>query len=208
MSIDKAYDSWSEMYDTNKNRTRDLDKKVSQKVLGQSNYNRILELGCGTGKNTEWLLDKCEEILPVDFSDKMLAIAKKKIQSPKVNFEKLDLLTDWNMPDNYYDLVTCNLVLEHIENLEDIFRKAASKLKSGGSFFISELHPFKQYTGTKARYETNEGTRELVVFIHHVTDFINAAISNNFRLDHVGEWFDDDDKNELPRIISFLFKKN
>jgi len=27
MSIEKAYESWSEQYDTNQNKTRDLDQK-------------------------------------------------------------------------------------------------------------------------------------------------------------------------------------
>jgi hypothetical protein len=30
MSIEKAYDSWSEQYDTNQNKTRDLDQKVTR----------------------------------------------------------------------------------------------------------------------------------------------------------------------------------
>ena len=38
MSIKKAYNSWANIYDSNKNRTRDLDKIATQKVLSQYNF--------------------------------------------------------------------------------------------------------------------------------------------------------------------------
>jgi len=45
-----------------------------------------LELGCGTGKNTEWLVTKAKQITSVDFSPEMLVKAIEKIKSPKVEF--------------------------------------------------------------------------------------------------------------------------
>jgi 2-polyprenyl-3-methyl-5-hydroxy-6-metoxy-1,4-benzoquinol methylase len=54
------------------------------------------------------------------------------------------------------DLATFSLVLEHIENLDNIFTKLSKVLNSNSTVFIGELHPFKQYGGTKARFETNE----------------------------------------------------
>ncbi|WP_246200161.1 methyltransferase domain-containing protein [Maribacter luteus] len=38
-----------------------------------------MELGCGTGKNTVWLLKKAQRIIGLDFSQEMLNIAKEKI---------------------------------------------------------------------------------------------------------------------------------
>ena len=35
MSIKKSYDSWSEQYDINENKTRDLDQKVTIKTLSR-----------------------------------------------------------------------------------------------------------------------------------------------------------------------------
>ncbi|MDX1762503.1 MAG: methyltransferase domain-containing protein, partial [Christiangramia sp.] len=80
MSIEKAYDHWSSQYDSNKNKTRDLDGQVTRNVLGNLKFNSVLELGCGTGKNTEWLQTRANSILAVDFSEEMLTLAKKKIK--------------------------------------------------------------------------------------------------------------------------------
>ena len=207
MDIEKAYNIWSSNYDTNKNKTRDLDKKVTQETLSKYSFKNVLELGCGTGKNTRWLLSVGTEVIGLDFSQEMLTIAKESITDKRAQFKKADLNDDWEVADQYADLVTSSLTLEHIEDLNAIFRQANKKLKENGIFFISELHPFKQYTGSKARFETDAGMVELKVFTHHISDYIKSAESNGFELLELNEWFDETTQNEIPRLISFVFRK-
>ena len=205
MSIEKAYDSWSQQYDANSNKTRDLDKEATIETLSKYKFANVLELGCGTGKNTEWLIAEAENVIGLDFSQGMLDKAAQKINSEKVTFKRADLNKTWDIEDKFADLITCSLILEHIENLDFIFNQAYLKLKPEGKYFISELHPFKQYSGSKARYETAEGTEELEVFVHHITEFTNCAAKNGFKLLELKEWFDDE--KEFPRLISFVFEK-
>ncbi|MGA8853473.1 MAG: class I SAM-dependent methyltransferase [Christiangramia sp.] len=206
MSIEKAYDQWSSQYDTNKNRTRDLDKKITRDILQDLDFNSVLELGCGTGKNTEWLQTKASKLLAVDFSEEMLDLAKKKINSENVIFQKADITKTWDWTSEKYDLITSNLILEHIADLNFIFNSAYAKLNKGGHFFISELHPFKQYKGTKARFEAESGLVELVTFTHHISEFLDAASSASFQLIKLNEFFDEEE-NTPPRILSLLFQK-
>jgi hypothetical protein len=91
--------------------------------------------------------------------------------------------------------------------MNHIFYQASLKLKEDGLFFISELHPFKQYSGSKARYETENGTEELEVYIHHISEYIENAKTNGMELVELKEWFDEGVENEIPRLISFVFKK-
>lgn len=207
MSIEKAYDIWANQYDTNKNRTRDLDKKSTIETLSNYNFENVLELGCGTGKNTEWLLSKAKRVIGLDFSREMLNKAKEKISDKRVTFKKVDLTKDWKTENNFADLITSSLTLEHIKNLDHIFSQANQKLKKNGLFFISELHPFKQYSGSKAQYETESGTKELEVYIHHISEYIDNAESNGLKFLEMKEWFDQNYQNRLPRLISLLFKK-
>ena len=118
----------------------------------------------------------------IDLSEGMLEKAKEKIQSDKVAFHIVDILKDWTFSESKYDLVTFSLMLEHIENLDHTFREAAAALKPGGHVYIGELHPFKQYNGSKARFETSEGVQVVTCFNHHITDFVNAAKNNDFEL--------------------------
>ncbi|WP_298313203.1 class I SAM-dependent methyltransferase [uncultured Aquimarina sp.] len=207
MSIEKAYNIWADQYDTKQNRTRDLDKKCTIETLRKYDFENVLELGCGTGKNTKWLLEKAKQIIGLDFSQEMLNKAKEKVSDERVIFKKVDLTENWEIENDFSELITCSLTLEHIENLDHIFNQANLKLKKNGLFFISELHPFKQYSGSKARYETENGTQELEVYIHNISEYIDEAKNNGFELVELKEWFDEGIENGLPRLISFVFKK-
>lgn len=206
MSIRQAYNSWAESYNEMKNKTRDLEEQVDRQPLTWS-YKTIVELGCGTGKNTAGLLEKCDSMIALDFSEEMLTKTRKKINSSKFSFRKQDLTENWELPKASVDLLTCSLVLEHIKDLNGIFKKASKLLKHGGKFYISEFHPFKQYSGSKARFDNGNGLQELEVCIHHISDYTNAALKHGFKLQNFEEFFDDDDKKNVPRLVSFLFQK-
>ena len=207
MSIEKAYNIWANQYDTNENRTRDLDKKCTIETLSNYEFENVLELGCGTGENTKWLLENAKRIIGLDFSQEMLKKAKEKISDERVTFKKADLTENWEIDNGFAELITCSLTLEHIKNLNHVFNQSSLKLKKNGLFFISELHPFKQYTGSKARYETENGTEELEVYIHHISEYIDDAKKNGLEFVELKEWFDEGVENGLPRLISFVFKK-
>lgn len=207
MSIEKAYNIWANQYDTNHNKTRDLDQKSTIETLTKYDFENVLELGCGTGKNTMWLLKKATRIIGLDFSSEMLNKAQEKIVDHRVVFKKTDLTKNWGVDLNFADLITCSLTLEHIKDLHPIFNQASQVLKKNGLLFISELHPFKQYSGSKARYETKNGTQELEVYIHHISEYIDEAKNNNLELVELKEWFDENNKTSVPRLISFVFRK-
>ncbi len=208
MSIEKAYNVWAEQYDSNENKTRDLDKITAIEILSNYNFENVLELGCGTGKNTKWLLEKAKKIIGLDFSQEMLNKAKEKINNAKVTFIKANLSQPWKVDNEFVDLITSSLMLEHIKDLDFIFKQAYLKLKPSGIFFINELHPFKQYSGSKARYESENGIEVLEVYTHHISEYLISAKNNGFILIEIQEQFDNEDENEIPRLISFVFKKN
>jgi ubiquinone/menaquinone biosynthesis C-methylase UbiE len=206
MNPQEAYNSWASQYDTNENKTRDLEAKALRDVLSTVPFNSCLEIGCGTGKNTEWLLQKPERLTAVDLSEEMLSKAREKVQSPKVEFVQADINSDWNFTEKKFDLVGFSLVLEHIQNLDHIFEEAFKKLEDRGYLYIGELHPFKQYTGSKARFETGEGIHIVQCYNHHISEFIQSAEKNGLKLLQLREWFNNDDKSSLPRILTLLFQ--
>jgi ubiquinone/menaquinone biosynthesis C-methylase UbiE len=205
--VQQAYNSWAQQYDSNENKTRDLEARSLRETLAPLTFEHCLEIGCGTGKNTVWLMQKATAVTAVDLSEEMLAKAKEKITSPNVMFVQADITQPWNFATKQFDLVGFSLVLEHIELLHPIMEKAAAALKPGGYLYISELHPFKQYNGSKARFDTAEGTQVVTCFNHHITDFTAAATANVLALVSLTEYFDDDDRNAIPRLLTLLFQK-
>jgi malonyl-CoA O-methyltransferase len=207
MSIQNAYNDWSTSYDTDENLTRDLDQKVLREALANLHFNSILEIGCGTGKNTSFLAQIGENVHALDFSAGMIEKAKRKVRTENVRFSMADLTQKWPCEDESYHLIVCNLVLEHIEDLSFVFSEAFRVLEKKGRFLINELHPFRQYDGKKARFSRGEEVTEIPAFIHHISDFTNAASSHGLRLVNIDEWWHKTDQNKLPRIVSFLFEK-
>lgn len=206
MNNKEAYNAWSASYDTVENKTRDIEARALREMISGENLD-ILEIGCGTGKNTEFLQTKAKNLIGADFSQDMLAIAKQKINAENVHFRQIDLREKWDFAENWFDLITCSLALEHIENIHFIFQQANKILRNGGKFYIGELHPFKQYAGTKARFETGSGVFELECFTHHISEFFTSAKINGFELIELKEWFDDDDRTQIPRLLTLVFEK-
>jgi ubiquinone/menaquinone biosynthesis C-methylase UbiE len=207
MNIKEAYQEWSEQYDTNENKTRDLEAIALRSILSKLELNKVLEFGCGTGKNTVWFEQNAKEILSADFSEAMISKAAEKIKSTKVQFIIADINEPWNFTKEKFDLVSFSLILEHIENIDEIFNKSNKVLHSGGYMYIGEFHPFKQYAGSKARYSTPEGEQLVTCYTHNVSDFTRAANKYGFSLIDLEEWFDDNDRTQIPRILTLLFKK-
>lgn len=208
MKVREAYNLWANQYDTDINKTRDLEAMALRTTLNKIPFKTCLEIGCGTGKNTEWLIEKADKVLAIDLSEKMLNKAKDKINSDKVWFVQADITNDWHFRNNEkFDLVAFSLILEHIKNIDEIFEKLKNSVSGNGYVYIGELHPFRQYIGTKARFETKSGINELTCFTHHISDFTKAAKRCGFQMNELNEYFDNDERNNIPRILSLLFQK-
>lgn len=175
MTVQQAYNVWASQYDSNDNKTRDLEGFALRETLMNTAFDNCLEIGCGTGKNTQWLMTKADAITAVDLSEEMLAKANEKIHDNKVQFVNADITKDWTWANDNFDLITFSLILEHIEQLPPIFEKASSYLQLNGYLYVGELHPFKQYSGSKARFETEEGLQVVSCFNHHISDFVDAG---------------------------------
>lgn len=208
-NVQSAYNDWANSYDDMENKTRDLDRIAIQSALADilKIPAPVLEFGCGTGKNTEWLFKKSKHLTAVDFSEGMLQKAKQKISAPNLIYQQADITKPWPFEKNSFMLVTCNLILEHVQDLNFVFYEAAKVLWENGYFFVCELHPYKQYQGGKARFKKNEELISPDCFTHNVSEFFQTGTQNGFTCVAFNEWFDDNDTKSIPRLISFLFQK-
>ncbi|HEX8657323.1 MAG TPA: class I SAM-dependent methyltransferase [Hymenobacter sp.] len=207
MNVQTAYNTWAGTYDAVLNKTRDLEATVIRHLLADVAVAEAVEIGCGTGKNTEWLAAKATHLTAVDFSAEMLAKAQAKATRRNIRFQRADITQEWSFVNSPADLITCSLVLEHIPNLGLVFEQASRVLKPAGLFYIGELHPFKQYQGSKARFDNGHGVVEIECFTHHVSEYVALARNSGFKCLELQEWFDNDDTGTVPRIIAFLFQK-
>ena len=210
MNVRRAYDRWSDSYDRDRNLTRDLDGQVLRSALADlagGQVLEILEIGCGTGKNTDFLAQIGTHVLALDFSEGMLAKARQGVRSGNVTFQAADMTRPWPCGDRSVDLIACDLVLEHVEDLDFIFAQAGRVLVPGGRFFVCELHPYRQYQGGRAQFQHDGATVEIPAFVHHLTDFLTAAERAGLQLAWVREFWHEQDQGQPPRLVAFMFRK-
>jgi ubiquinone/menaquinone biosynthesis C-methylase UbiE len=205
MDNQAGYNQWAGDYDAVINKTRDLEALAFRETISQLKFDDVLELGCGTGKNTEWLAANAKTVIAIDFSDEMVNKAREKINQLNIQFLQGDINAAWEVTANSFDLLATSLVLEHISNLDHIFDQAATALRTGGFFYIGELHPYKQYQGSKARYESGGVINVLECFTHHMSDYFNSALSHGFSCHSLSEYFDEG--QDTPRLLVIVFRR-
>jgi len=147
-----------------------MNKKLAQKILEdtQANYNRnaedfsrareemwseadllsdyinegdnVLDLGCGNGRYFKALKDKELNYLGIDFSEKLINIAREKFSDcPDANFKTGDVL-DLKLPENQFDLVYAFALLHHIPSRGlrlKFLREAKKVLKPDGKLILT-----------------------------------------------------------------------
>ena len=92
------------------------------------NYSRVLEIGCGEALFTRQL-KKESEIWGIEMVPDVAKVAKKHLNNLLVGtyFDTFSQL-----PDNYFDLIICNDVIEHMADHDQFFRTIKLKMTNGG----------------------------------------------------------------------------
>jgi len=99
---------------------------------------RVLEIGCGIGRITEFFIEKFEQIFGVDIAKTMIENAKKRILNPRYHFLETDGKT-LPFPDKMFDLVFSHAVFHHMPSREIIeanFREVLRVLVPNGLFKV------------------------------------------------------------------------
>ncbi len=140
--IKEMFDHISADYDKMNNiMSLGLHKRIKKNIIKNLKFNsnyKILDLCSGTG-DLAGLLKKeypQAEIVGVDFSPKMLEIARKK--HPDIEFLETDC-TQLPFEDESFDLCIISFGLRNIEDLDKALKEIYRVLKKGGNFINLDL---------------------------------------------------------------------
>lgn len=135
----------------------------------------LLELACGPGNVTRYLLDKRPhwKILGTDLAENMLELAR--INNPEAEFRNMDC-RDITTLGRSFDGVVCGFCLPYLSKEEAIrlIGDAAAVLRPGGALYLSTMED--AYDHSKWQ-QTADGDR---VFMHyHEEAYLSAAIGDS-----------------------------
>ena len=114
-----------------------------------------LDVGFGLGYGLNILAIKAKEVNGIEVDPKVLDYCSNTIlgRNPRVKILELYDGNDIKFPNNYFDLVTCVDVLEHVENYHQFLKELLRVSKKG--VFISTPNRRPEYTkpdGTPKNY--------------------------------------------------------
>ncbi len=131
----ETYDSIAEDF------TRNVKTLFPKKAMGLfsrmlTKGSSILDLGCGSGKDSEYFNKKGFKVTGIDLSKKLIAIARKG--NSKIRFHVMDIL-DLSFHDGTFDGVWANASLLHIskEDQHIAFFEIHRVLKEDGILYVS-----------------------------------------------------------------------
>jgi len=135
----------------------------------------ILELACGPGNITRYLLNKRPDfkILGIDLAPNMVSLAR--INNPTARFEVMDCKTIGSL-EKAYDALMCGFCLPYLskEDALKLIKDAAQLLKPGGVLYLSTMEDDYSKSGLKKGSSGDE------MFMHyHEGGYLLKAFKEN-----------------------------
>jgi SAM-dependent methyltransferase len=143
----EGYDCWAVTYDGDPNPLIALEEKVTLELIGDVEGQRVLDLGCGTGRYCSLLARLGARAIGLDRSGQMLKHARRK-SAPDSRYELGQAtVNQLPLPDRSIDLVVCALTVGHLDDLEPLVGEAARVLRRAGRLVITDVHPYWPISG-------------------------------------------------------------
>lgn len=110
------------------------------KLLDLKRGSRVLDLACGQGVFSRYLLAKGMKVEGLDVSEELIGFAQSR-SKPSIHFHVADARDASALQESSFDAVACLLAVQNMEEIEPVFQNVAHWLKPDGRFVFVTTHP-------------------------------------------------------------------
>lgn len=151
----KMWDNWSKRRSSVP--VYDLWLDEYKNILQENKDNEILDLGCGIGADTLYLLERGYNVLSCDFSVEALKSIENNIPNSKILY--LDMMKKFSIADKKYSLIIADLSLHYFNNETTIhiMKEIKRILKDGGVLLarVASVNDFNFSVGQGEKQDNN-----------------------------------------------------
>lgn len=136
-------------------------------MLPEVKDRRVLDLGCGAGASCKRVAEMgAKDVVGIDLSDRMLAIAERECNHDRILFRKADLnqLNKISPELGRFDIVMSSLAMHYVADYQRLISCVWDLLSPGGIFVFSQEHPIFTAPQQTANW-IMEGNNDITAFI-------------------------------------------
>ena len=157
---------------------------------------RVLDAGCGAGRNALWLVEQQADVVGLDASPEMLRRARERV--PAAAFSVADLAEPLQLEDGSIDVAIASLVMHYLQDWVPTLRELRRVLSPQGSFVFSTHHPLMAIELSKSgdyfatepvvdRWSLTERDYDVRFWRRPLNEMFRAIADGGFRIDELSE---------------------
>jgi len=180
--VETGYRQWADGYDQHLHFDEDFGggmfgsaETEIRNILEGRPAGTALDAACGTGRVAQYLHRLGHQVIGVDRSPEMLALARAHLPTADFRPGTLDRLP---LPDASVDVTVCTLALCHVPDLRPVMAEFARLLRPGGDLLISDIHAELVFRGSVVPALGPHGEPGLIAtYRHQPGDYLRAALA-------------------------------
>ncbi len=172
----EGYNLYADLYHNNVVYLNTFEENTVLRFMGNLSNKKALDIGCGTGRLIQDLINSGADVTAIDVSEEMVKIAKNKFRT--VNTLVADV-EDLPLENDSFDFVVASFLIVHLKDLTKAFDEIYRVLKDGGEFVLTNIN---QRKAPKLKLESG---KEIIIksFYHRPEDVIKALQYSFFKIE-------------------------
>jgi len=181
--------------------------KLAEKLFQEKNTQKILEVGCGQGRDAIYFSHLGYNVHAFDISSNAIQSinsVKENMNLNKLNVFEHNVTEPLIFPNDHFDFVYSNLALQffELETLSKILQNISKVMQNNSSFLLSTKKEGDKYYKTGKKINDNAYENKGIIRYFHPIEDLKSILSEQFDIVNI----DSDRHENLDSSVSVWWK--